>query len=100
MRRMLSAKAGAPLQDSSKRAREVLHGFYVNHSLGRACCNWAVAGGDGELIVLSLSAGPSGSVFLWGRCISVMGECSRCLFQAITSFMWKPFQASGMRSLW
>ena len=29
MRRMLSAKAGAPLQDSSKRAREVvLHGFY------------------------------------------------------------------------
>lgn len=28
MRRMLSAKAGAPLQDSSKRAREVLHVFY------------------------------------------------------------------------
>ena len=66
MRRMLSAKAGAPLQDSSKRAREVLHGFYVNHSLGRGCWNWSVAGGEGELIVLSLSAGPSGSVFFCG----------------------------------
>ena len=38
MRRMLSAKAGAPLQDSSKRAREVLFVFYVSHSLRRACC--------------------------------------------------------------
>lgn len=47
--------------------------------------------GDGELIVLSLSAGPSGSVFLWGRCISVMVQCatwraSAALFQAADGF--------------
>ena len=60
-------------------------------SLGRGCWNWSVAGGEGELIVLSLSAGPSGSVFLWGRCISVMVQCatwraSAALFQAADGF--------------